>query len=42
MKRGNWAFLVVVIIIIIIIFFFSVFDISFLVSAVIKISGFSV
>ena len=41
MERGNWAFLVVVIIVIIIIFF-SVFDISFLVSAVIKISGFSV
>ena len=33
MKGGNWAFFVVIIIIIIIIFF-SVFDISFLVSAV--------
>ena len=41
MKRGNWAFLVVVIIVVIFILFFSVFDISFLVSAVIKISGFS-
>ena len=35
MKGGNWAFFVVIIIIIIIIIiFFSVFDISFLVSAV--------
>ena len=34
MKGVNWAFFVVIIIIIIIIIFFSVFDISFLVSAV--------